>query len=181
MMDYLGNLLGALAVSVRDRLDNATADVAPHGGQLAEALVLLEMRPGTSIKRLAERLRLSHPGAVRLVDRLEAQGWATRSLGADRRSVRLSLTASGQGELDRLRRTRAAHLADLLDALTEDERQALQPIVEKLLRRLTVDLVTAYANCRLCDTPMCEARGCPVEAEARARFTPTTSSQAGDL
>lgn len=180
MTGYLENLIGALALTVMDRLGTDTAAVAPHGGQLAEALVLIQMRPGMSIKRLAERLRLTHAGAVRLVDRLEAEGLAIRSPGADRRSVRLTLTAEGLADVDRLLHARSARLAELLDGLTLEERRALEPIVEKLLRRLTTDLISAYANCRLCDTPMCEARGCPVEAEARARFTPSPELTAGE-
>lgn len=175
MTAYLENLLGALALSVTDVMSEA----AEPGGQLAEALVLVALRPGLSIKRLAERLRLSHPGAVRLVDRLEAAGWAARSPAADRRAVCLTLTEAGLRELERLRNVRASRLAWVAEVLSPDERQALAPIVEKLLRRLTTDLIAAYANCRLCDTPACEARGCPVEAEARARFTPSLANQTG--
>jgi MarR family transcriptional repressor of emrRAB len=169
MTAYLDNLVGALGLSITDIVAGA---VARSGGQLAEALVLTALRPGLSIKRLAERLRLSHPGAVRLVDRLVEARWAERQEGADRRAVRLVLTAAGQAEVERLRQARSERLADVLGVLTSAERAALEPIAEKLIRALTTDLVAAYANCRLCDTPACEARGCPVEDEARARFTP---------
>lgn len=172
MSSYLANILGALSLSVTDAVDAAVLGPARQGGQLVAALVLVALRPGMSIKQLAERLRLSHPGAVRLVDRLVEEGWVGRTPGSDRRSVRLNLTDAGQAEVDRLRKVRGERLAMLIGGLTLDERRVLEPIVEKLLRALTVDVVAAYANCRLCDTPVCEAHGCPVEAEARARFSP---------
>lgn len=172
MTAYLDNLVGALGLSITDAMTAAAARAAGPGGQLAEAMVLTALRPGLSIKRLAERLRLSHAGAVRLVDRLVEAGWAERGAADDRRAVRIVLTPAGQSELQRLRAVRSERLSHVLGVLTPAERAALEPIAEKLMRALTVDLVAAYANCRLCDTPAYEAHGCPVEAEARARFTP---------
>lgn len=170
MTNYTDNLVGALALAITDQLDCAVAETAPGGG-LAPALVMIAMRDGTSVKRLAERLRLSHPGAVRLVDRLEAAGWVQRAPGHDGRTLRINLTAEGRGAVKQFADHRAVRLRRVTDALTTDERRALEPILEKMLQALTTDLVAAYANCRMCDVAMCEARGCPVEAEAKARFS----------
>lgn len=171
MTTYLANLVGALSLSITDRLGDAAVEVAPPAGELSEALVVIAMENDISIKRLAQRLRLSHPGTVRMVDRLEKAGWVTRGPGQDGRTLGLVLTDAGRQTVAQFCALRAGHLEGLLKVLTPKERRELRPIAEKLLRALTTDLVAAYANCRMCDTDMCKARGCPVEAEARARFT----------
>lgn len=137
------------------------------GGQAASALVLLDFRPMT-VTRLAERLRLSQPGAVRLVDRLADAGYVVRRSGEDRRTVRVSLTKSGMRRVAALRRQRSARLAAVTSSLSAPERETLGPLLEKLIQVLTTDIVDAYANCRLCDIPTCQAGGCPVDALARS-------------
>lgn len=169
-MSYDANLLGAVSLAVTDAVEADAVRVVGLGGQAAGALVLIDLRPGTTIKRLAERLSLSHPGTVRLVDRLVAAGLVARGAGDDHRTVRLHLTPAGAAKIDDLRRARVARLDELVGALGDTERRALRPILEGLARALTTDLVRAFAMCRLCDTATCEAHGCPVEAEARARF-----------
>jgi len=168
MTEYLDNLLGATALSLTDLMEADAERILGLGGQAAGALVLLALRPRMNIKRLGERLRLTHPGAVRLAERLEQAGWVARESGEDRRTVRLSLTREGEAQVERLREARAARLASLTAPLSAAERAALEPILTTLLKRLTVDLVSAYANCRLCDTPLCERVGCPVDAQARS-------------
>ena len=171
MADFLSNLLGAVSLSVTDLMEEATQETLGVGGQAAGALVLLALRPRMNIKRLAERLRLSHPGTVRLTDKLVLCGWVERKTDADdRRTVRLSLTAAGLEQIDRVRQARGQHLAKLLDGFSASERAALEPLLVVLMKRLTVDAISAYANCRLCDTPACQAAGCPVDAKVRSLF-----------
>src|SRR5262245_17019623 len=93
--DYLANLLGAASLGISDRVTAAADASLGLGGQTAAALVLVGMSPRTSIKKLAERLRLSHPGAVRLAERLESEGLVARHPAEDRREVRLALTRKG--------------------------------------------------------------------------------------
>lgn len=178
-LPYLANLLGAVSLAVTDTIADDAEATVESGGQAAGALVLLGLRPRTSIKRLAERLRLTHAGAVRLVARLEQRGWVVRHEDQDGRVVRLSLSPAGQARLDMLRARRIASLEGLIAPLDEGERAALQTALEKLAAGLTRDPVAAYANCRLCDTALCEAHGCPIEAAAREKFglPPTTYSE----
>ena len=172
MITYLDNLLGAVSLAIVDGMDEAAHDAFELGGQAAGALVLIDMSPGVAIKHLAERLRLSHPGAVRLTERLVDGGWVRRESGDDRRSVRLALTKAGANKLEHLRRARGKRLAALTAALTDTERDALEPMLARLLVTLTPDLVSAYANCRLCDTRICQAHGCPLDDGARSRGAP---------
>ncbi len=78
--DRLINLLGALATGVADRVRGAALDGTTFGGETAAALVVVGHTPGLSINQLGRVLRLSHPGTVRLVDRLANAGHVARSL-----------------------------------------------------------------------------------------------------
>ena len=72
------NLLGALAIAVVDRLHQARADDDGRGLTATAALDHLRLRPGQNIDFLARLLHISHPAAVRLVDRLAADGLLER-------------------------------------------------------------------------------------------------------
>jgi DNA-binding MarR family transcriptional regulator len=156
------NLLGALSLAVAGRFDassEAAALVALH--------VYLGGRPIEALRRV---LHLSHPATVRLVDRLEQRGLVRRAPGADRRTVALTLTASGAaGARDVLARREQA-LDEVLDHLGDAERAALAPLLERLLGGLVADRADARRICRLCDAEACghwEGR-CPVTRAARA-------------
>lgn len=166
MTQFLDNLLGAASLAIVDQIEAAANDVLGVGGQAAGALVLIDLRPGMPIGRLAERLRLSHPGAVRLVDRLVGLGWARKEVGDDRRSARLFLTEDGLGKLSGLRDRRADRLRHLTSSLTANEQSVLRLALTKVIQRATEDVVSAFANCRLCDTAACRSVGCPIDALA---------------
>ena len=73
------NLLGAIALGLADDiLETAERHVA-HGGCTPAALYVIGHEPGLSIDFLARVLGMSHPGTVRLVDRLEADGLIQRT------------------------------------------------------------------------------------------------------
>jgi len=97
--DRLINLVGALALGLADRLRWAALDEIGQGGETAAALVVIGHSPGLSIDQLGRVLRLSHPGAVRLVDRLTRAALAKRGAAShDRRVVTLYLTAAGRAQ-----------------------------------------------------------------------------------
>lgn len=166
MDEYTNNLLGAASLAIVDQIEAAAYDVLGMGGQAPGALVLLGLRPGMAIGKLADRLRLSQPGAVRLVERLVEAGWVHKEPAEDRRAVRLTLTKDGLKQLRMLRERRLGRLHDLTAGLTASERDALRPILVKLIERATPDVVSAFANCRLCETELCRSQGCPIDALA---------------
>jgi DNA-binding MarR family transcriptional regulator len=168
MSVYLANLLGAVSLATADRISASAEESLGLGGQTAPALVLIAMSPRVTIKSLAGRLKLSHAGAVRMVDRLEEEDLVKRVPSEDRREVRLVLTRKGAAAHDRLRSARRNVLADVISALTAAQKAALEPILIALMRDLTCDAVTAWTNCRLCDAETCAARGCPVAAWEQA-------------
>jgi MarR family transcriptional regulator, negative regulator of the multidrug operon emrRAB len=91
------NALGALALEVARRLQEAGEAASPHGASVRAALTALHgLTGGQSIDALRRVIGLTHSGAVRLVDRLAAAGLAERRVGADGRAVALQLTPEGR-------------------------------------------------------------------------------------
>jgi MarR family transcriptional repressor of emrRAB len=161
------NLLGAWVLTAADELRDATELVTGRGGAVPAALVIIATRGGQSIEELRHFLRLTHSGAVRLVDRLVQEGWAVRSRSSDGRTVALELTRSGHERVRRILVTREATFARLLSALDSDELEQLSGLLEKLLAAHTRDREHAMEMCRLCDRSRCQP--CPVRETALRR------------
>src|SRR5215212_1107099 len=90
--DRLANLLGALTLELAHAQEAAAAAVVEQGGAAAAALVVIAAAPGRTIEDLRRPLRLTQPGATRLVERLVRAGWVERGEVAGRRGLRLTLT-----------------------------------------------------------------------------------------
>lgn len=157
------NLLGALALSLMDTLDSAVEAHLGYGGETGAAIVTLGAEPGLSINALRQILQLSHPGTVRLIDRLESQGWVERRAGPDGRTLALFLTGAGQTQRRTILTQRRRQLQPALDALTPTDRQQLAVLLETMLSALTTSELEAFAICRLCDEEVCPGDRCPVE------------------
>lgn len=156
-----GNLLGALAVALTDGIyTDAEAQVA-IGGQAPAALVSIGHSPGCSIEFLSKALRLSHPGTVRMVNSLEAQGLIERRAAADGRAVALHLTEAGARRRRKLLAGRHALLDQAISSLKPQQQEQLSAIVEHLLKVVRgPDLMQGYVICRLCDDRVCS--DCPM-------------------
>lgn len=162
-MQRLENLLGALALSVTDAVARSIEGAEGTYGSDTFALVLLQHAEELRTDVLSRQLRLAQSSTVRLVDRLERDGLVRREVGADRRTVMVSLTARGQRAAEKVLCVRRSVLKELVGELNESERAALQGIAVKLLSTLTVDLQSGEQNCRLCDEDACCLADCPVE------------------
>ena len=81
---FAANVLGTLALTVTDRMAIGAARAVRHGANAPAALVTVLWYPDRPIAFLADRLRISHPGAVQLVDRPRARGprWTSSRRGA---------------------------------------------------------------------------------------------------
>lgn len=162
------NLLGALALALSDAMRTAVEDAAPEPGAAAAALSLIGHQPGISIERIRRAVGLSHPGTVRLVDRLSQAGLVERRPGLDdARAVALHLTAAGQIAFSAIRKARNGVLIAALDRLSIDDQRAIETLAERLLAILTDSCDRADGICRLCDEQRCDA--CPVDAELDRR------------
>ncbi|HEY9645266.1 MAG TPA: MarR family winged helix-turn-helix transcriptional regulator, partial [Chroococcidiopsis sp.] len=108
----------------------------------------------------------SHPGTVRLIDRLEGHGLVERRGGVDGRTVALFLTAAGGERRRAILAERRQLLQQAVNALSAAERQALTPLLEKMLSAITTSPQQANAICRLCEEEVCPGDRCPVEQQA---------------
>ncbi|MGH8241376.1 MAG: MarR family winged helix-turn-helix transcriptional regulator [Steroidobacteraceae bacterium] len=162
------NILGALALALTDIVLRDTQQQAPEAGPAAAAIALLGHDPGMTIERLRRALGLSHPGAVRLVDRLASDRLIVRRPSErDGRAVALRLTKVGEASCRAILSARQRGLAQALQSLSPAERSTFGALVEKVLRALLEDEDHAYALCRLCNYHVCI--DCPVETELRGR------------
>ena len=149
------NILGAFSIAVADRVRAPSAAAA--------LLSLHTWLAGASIDGLARVLALSHSGAVRLVDRLAAEGMIERRASADGRTVALHLTAAGHAEAERLQGLRLAAVADVLAPLSDAELALFTGMLERLLAPFVPDHAAAGRLCRMCDPDACgHPETCPV-------------------
>jgi MarR family transcriptional regulator, negative regulator of the multidrug operon emrRAB len=160
---YAANLLGALALTLTDRMAAATGMVAEYGPSAASALVTLLGYPGRPTDALASTLGLTHPGAVLLVNRLQDAGLVDRAVGDDKRVRLLSLTAEGRLRAQKVLEVRRAVLTAALEVVDAGLRDSVTVALEAMLGALTVDRRTADRTCRLCDEQGCPDERCPVE------------------
>jgi DNA-binding MarR family transcriptional regulator len=175
------NMLGAFALAVTDRMYASLEAATGAGPSGAAALVALESwAAGSSVDDLRRILRLTHSGAVRLVDRLAEQGLVARERAAgDRRTVTLLLTARGRRIARRAAAARDASLRAALAGLSVDEQAVLTKVLERLIFQAVPDRVGARTFCRLCDADVCgHPSGCPATAAADAAAAAGSASTA---
>jgi DNA-binding MarR family transcriptional regulator len=174
------NLVATVAVALSEQVREAAERTSGQAGAGPAALVLLaqSLRGGT-MDDLRRAIGLTPSGAVRLVDRLVADGLVERRAGADQRSLALVLTRSGRAAARRIAKSRAQVVTDALRDIAPDEQEVLRSIVEQLAASITLQRLEGRAQgqipaggwlCRLCDQAACgRPEGqCPAESSARA-------------
>jgi MarR family transcriptional regulator, negative regulator of the multidrug operon emrRAB len=161
-VDRLANLLGALGVALTDDLASTVAAVSELPLTDAACLNVVAHADGCSIRHLSDTVAISHPGTVRLVDRLEAAGLLARGPGPDARTIGVHLTAAGSRLWRRQRDARGERLDEAVASLTPKQRADAVSIVESLLTALTTNPVQAERLCRFCDETACPQQRCPV-------------------
>jgi MarR family transcriptional repressor of emrRAB len=177
----LSNVVATLALALTDRIGQETKRATGRGGQAPAAIVALhEFLGGGTIEQLRQTLGLSHSAAVRLVDRLVADGLVLRHEGrGDGRSVALTLTPAGRTAARRVLSVRRTAVEEALAALGEDERRQLQASAGGLITAMTRSRLAQRAAgrppdggwmCRLCDFEACgrAANRCPAANAAAA-------------
>ncbi len=167
MTDRAANLLGAVGLAVADRIEAMARSILNHAGETPAALVVIGYGLGPSNDQLRRVLGLSHPGSVRLVDRLVADGLVERRQGRDRRAVALHLTARGAELRRELLHGRLAAIKPLLVSLTDNEQGVLTALLCKMLSSLETTDLERCTLCRLCDNTVCT--NCPIPANFQDR------------
>jgi DNA-binding MarR family transcriptional regulator len=154
------NLLGAVALAVADRVRTETEAAVGHSGAAAAALVMIVQFPGRTVEFLRRAVGLSHPAAVRVVDRLVEQKLVRRRAVGAGPAVALTATAAGRRAARRILDVRREVLVEALPDLSPREAEALDAILERALEALASTPGTTI--CRLCDMGRCRTRDCPV-------------------
>lgn len=165
MIDRTANLLGAVGLAVADRIEETARAILNHAGETPAALVVIGYGLGPSNDQLRRILGLSHPGAVRLVDRLVGDGLVERRQGRDRRAIALHLTDMGKERRERLLSKRLAAIRPLVAPLTVAEQETLGALLEKILCSMQPTDLERCRLCRMCDDRVCS--DCPIPAEFR--------------
>jgi MarR family transcriptional regulator, negative regulator of the multidrug operon emrRAB len=158
----LANLVGAVAVALADGQQREVTAVTGLVASDAAALNAIGQSPGLSIEAVRTILAISHPGAVRAIDRLAAKGLAERGAGVDGRTRGLRLTDPGGKVWERLNAARTAWLDGALGDLDRGQLAHLESAVGALLAAPTTSHDESEHICRLCDERARSQHRCPV-------------------
>jgi len=173
MIDRTANLLGVVALAVADRIEATARAILSHAGETPAALVVIGYGLGPSNDALRRILGLSHPGAVRLVDRLVADGLVERREGRDKRANALYLSRRGSAYRQKLLKGRLAAIRPLLVPLTAREQETLGELLHKMLASMETSDIERCTLCRLCDDSVCS--NCPIPANFRSKQDAATN------
>lgn len=163
MGDRTANLLGAVGLAVADRIEEIALEVMNRAGETPAALIVIGYGLGPSNDQLRRILGLSHPGMVRLIDRLVSDGLVERRMGRDRRAVALFLTQRGREARETLLAGRLAAIMPLLSPLSEAEDERLGELLSQILTALPSSDLERCHLCRMCDDRVCQ--DCPIPAD----------------
>ena len=167
------NVLAAWAIALSDVVRIAVENATGMAGSGPAALVAIVADPGMNIDELRRVLDLTHPGTVRLVDRLVDKAWVQRQHGTGR-AVLLAPTPLGIRAERRLAAARERAIADLLTTMPEHDVRIVASLVEPVLGTTINDVNAMRRLCRLCDRNICT--DCPAEVPTQAEpLGPATS------
>ena len=111
----------------------------PHRrGMSRERLLVIinEYDEGINQKLLAERAGINASSTSEIVARLEDDGYLVRKIDEnDRRSTVLTLTEMGKVRAEEVRSEREGFLDRIFSKLTEEEKQTLSDILDKLIEQ----------------------------------------------
>lgn len=134
-----------------------------RAGETPAALIVLGYDAGPSNEQLRRIVGLSHPGSVRLVDRLVADGLVERCGGRDRRAIALYLTARGREMREKLLAGRLSAIRPLVEPLSGPEQVLLAQLIGKVLLSFANTDLERCTVCRMCDDRDCT--DCPIPAD----------------
>jgi len=157
------NLLGALSLTLADRLRDAVVEATGFGGEAAAVLVTIDAEPDNSVGFVAEVAGLTHSGTVRLIDKLESESLVKRRPGTDARTAALRVTARGKRRVRAILNARELALEDALGGLSPSQISSLSSLLRPLLRSQVRRPIDEHIVCRLCDTSVCYPAGCPLQ------------------
>jgi DNA-binding MarR family transcriptional regulator len=100
---------------------------------LVGILRFLARNPGSTQRELADAIGMPPSRLVAIADDLEGRGLVRRVRDEqDRRSHRISLTASGEGKLATIAKAAREHRNELLEALSAEEQDQLAELLQRI-------------------------------------------------
>lgn len=157
------NLLGALVLTISDRIRHETESVLGHAGGAAAALATIAQQPGGTVEDLRQAIGRSQPATVRIVDRLVDLGLVDRRSAGRGPAVSLTPTDAGRQRAREVIAVRHRIIDELLPDLDPQEVAVLTRVLERALTR-AAELPEGTTVCRLCDKGGCPRSDCPVVA-----------------
>jgi MarR family transcriptional repressor of emrRAB len=156
------NLLGAFVTGINDQLNRRLEEESGASDDVPAALVAIGYNEGRTVDYLSKTLGLSHSWTVRMVEKLETQGWVEKRAAEDKRAVALFLTRQGGKKVKGIVQARRRFLNEALAALPVKEHKQLTGMLERILGFVTTDFYSGEAICKLCEVDVCPQRRCPV-------------------
>jgi DNA-binding PadR family transcriptional regulator len=102
---------------------------------------------------IAEGLRVTHPAAVKLVEKLVRKDLVTRSVAAgDHRQSEIAITAEGRRLVNQIRQERTQRLQQVLDRMGQEDRLALIQGLQGFVTAALRDENALDALCVSCQT-----------------------------
>ena len=97
-------------------------------------VIISEFPKGVRQKELAEKAGITASSTSEVVSRLEDDGYLIRTIDeSDRRATVLKLTEMGAVRAEEIRNEREEFLDEFFSKLTEEEKQTLSDLLDKLL------------------------------------------------
>lgn len=156
------NILGALGILIKDRLDQQMGDLSPSA---AAILSMLHFKPGLTGSQLAEILAISQPTAVRVINGLEAQDLLQRC-ETDGKATPLMLTERGQKQATSFQASRLSSLQALMAPLSPEEKGLFADMLARIVASATTSRAFAKTTCRFCEHDLCGPEICPIGCAA---------------
>lgn len=117
-----------------------------------QALTQVGERQKCSVGEIAEGLGVTHPAAVKTVDRLLKKGLITRSVSPDdHRQAEIQITFEGRRLVNAVRLERTQRLSRVLDQMSPEDRKGLITGLERFVEA-SMDTRALDGICRSCQT-----------------------------
>ncbi len=127
----LTSLFFEMKQTIRANLPQSQTD--PNAWMRSETLRFIEQHESPTMREIAERLRITAPSATSLIRMLSSLGWIRREpTGADKRVVRIALTAAGRREVARYNRQAERTMRKVFSRLPEKDIRHLKRILRNL-------------------------------------------------
>jgi len=135
--EEFGLTLAAISRAWRNKLDERLRTLGLSQAKWATLLHLSHNPDGLIQKELADRIGIEGPTLVRLLDRLEIDGWVTRSASATDRRIRIvQLTSKAGPLLDKIQKIADKLRQEVLGDVAASELGICIDFMRKIRKRI---------------------------------------------